>query len=255
MHHDGVTTHPLELRDLRKSYGRRRAVDGITCTVARGEIVGLLGPNGAGKSTTMSLLTGLLSPSSGEILWEGQSIHDRLPQWRRMLGAVMEDLALFEYLTVEEHLTLMARLAGLDSREADRRRGELLSFFDLEDHADTPAAEASQGTRRKLAFALGLVHSPRVLLLDEALNGIDAITVSRIKGLLRRMAAAGVTIILSSHILDAAQTLVGRVMIVDKGRIVLDTTMDALRASGRTLEEVYTATISPRAAPELTWAV
>ena len=246
----------LELRDLAKSYGRREAVRGVSMAVGRGEIVGLLGPNGAGKSTTIGMLTGLLSPSAGDILWEGRSIFGRMPEWRRSIGAVLENLSLFEYLSVREHLDFIARLAGLDRTESERRAGDLLSFFDLVDHADTPAAEVSHGTRRKLAFALGLIHSPRLLLLDEALNGVDAVTVSRIKGLLKRLAAGGVTIILSSHVLDSAETLIDRCVIVDKGLIALDSPMEAVKESGRSLEQVYVATIAAQhgGAPELSWA-
>ncbi len=193
----------IALASLAKSYGSHPAVRGISLAIPRGEILGLLGPNGAGKSTTIAMLTGLLTPSSGEILWEGSSIASRMREWRRSLGVVLEDLSLFEYLSVREHLLLTARLAGLDEGEALRRAAELLEFFQLDDFGETLASEASQGTRKKLAFALGLVHAPRILLLDEALNGIDAVVVSRIKLLLRRLAARGVTIIMSSHVLDS----------------------------------------------------
>ena len=158
-------------------------------SIGRGEIVGFWS-DGAGKSTTIAMLTGLLTPSRGEILWEGNSIFGRMREWRRALGVVLEDVSLFEYLSVREHLHLTARLAGLDEISG-RRAGELIDLFQLRGFEETLASEASQGTRKKLAFALSLVHSPRILLLDEALNGIDAVTVSRIKGLLRRLARWG----------------------------------------------------------------
>jgi ABC-2 type transport system ATP-binding protein len=250
----GVDNAYLELRNLSKSYGKREALKDVSLRIARGEIVGLLGPNGAGKSTAISLLTGLLTPTAGEILWEGRPLGQRTAEWRRGLGVVLEDLALFEYLSIREHLRFIGRLSGLDARETEGRARELLRFFQLEDASETIAAEASQGTRKKLAFALGLIHSPRVLLLDEALNGIDAVTVSRIKALLKRMAAAGVTIILSSHVLDSAETVIQRCLIVDKGRVALDCPMQSIRDQGRSLEEVYTATLLGRGeAPELSW--
>ncbi len=245
----------IELHELTRSYGKRQAVRGISLAIGRGEIVGLLGPNGAGKSTTISMLTGLLSPTSGDILWEGGSIFTRMRDWRRAIGVVLEDLSLFEYLSVREHLDLTARLAGLDASEASRRTEELIEFFQLGDSADTVASEASQGTRQKLAFALGLVHSPRVLLLDEAMNGIDAVTVHHIKALLRRLAAAGTTVLLSSHVLDSAETLIDRCVIVNRGVVALDAPMADIRASGRTLEQAYTETLQDgRAAPPpLSW--
>ncbi len=244
----------LELRGLAKQYGKREAVKGITLTLDRGQIVGLLGPNGAGKSTLIGMLTGLLAPSAGEILWEGRPIRECRAPWRRALGVVLEDLSLFDYLTVAENMRFVARLYGLPAPEAERRAAELLAFLDLRDHADTPAAEASQGTRRKLAFALAVLHGPRILLLDESLNGVDALTASRIKGLLRRCAAGGVTVILSSHVLDALESIVERCVIVHRGAAVLDTSMSAVRESGRTLEQVYTSIISGgEEAPSLSW--
>jgi ABC-2 type transport system ATP-binding protein len=245
----------IALESLSKSYGRNPAVRDISLAIPRGEIVGLLGPNGAGKSTTISMLTGLLTPSSGEILWEGSSIFARMREWRRALGVVLEDLSLFEYLSIREHLHLSARLAGLDEKETARRADELIDFFQLRGFEQTLASEASQGTRKKLAFALGLVHAPRVLLLDEALNGIDAVTVSRIKELLRKLARQGITIIISSHVLDSVETVIDRCVIVDAGRIARDSTMEAIRATGRSLEQAYTETLlgAQAAAPDLSW--
>lgn len=244
----------IVLKSLSKSYGRHPAVRDISLAIPRGRIVGLLGPNGAGKSTTIAMLTGLLTPSGGAILWDGTSIFARMREWRRTLGVVLEDLSLFEYLSVREHLHLTARLAGLDEKETVRRAGELVEFFQLRGFEETLASEASQGTRKKLAFALGLVHAPRILLLDEALNGIDAVTVSRIKGLLRRLARQGMTIILSSHVLDSVETIIDRCVIVDAGCVVLDAPMDDIRASGRSLEQVYTSAIGAQdVAPVLSW--
>jgi ABC-2 type transport system ATP-binding protein len=254
-HHHGVQTPCVELKELSRSYGKRQAVRGVSLTIERGEIVGLLGPNGAGKSTTISMLTGLLSPTSGDILWEGASIFSRMKDWRRAIGVVLEDLSLFEYLTIREHLELVSRIAGIEAGEAALRSAELIEFFQLGDAAGTVASEASQGTRQKLAFALGLVHSPRILLLDEAMNGIDAVTVHHIKSLLRRLAAGGVTIILSSHVLDSAETLIDRCVIVDRGVVALDSSMADIRGSGRSLEQAYTHTLEAgRAAPpSLSW--
>ncbi len=246
----------IELRELAKSYGRTEAVRGISLRIEAGEILGLLGPNGAGKSTTISMLAGLLTPTSGDILLDGASIFTRIGEWRRGIGVVLEELSLFEYLSVREHLSFIGRLYGLAPAEIERRADELLEFFQLAEFAETVAAEASHGTRKKLAFALALIHSPRILLLDEALNGIDAIVVRDIKDLLRRLAARGAAIVLSSHVLDAAETLVGRCVIVDHGRIARDEPIERIRASGRSLEEAYTETVrrGGAAVPGLSWA-
>jgi ABC-2 type transport system ATP-binding protein len=254
-HHGGVQTPYLELRRLTKNYGKREAVRGLSFSLARGGIVGLLGPNGAGKSTTISMLTGLLSPTGGDILWEGRSINARMREWRRALGVVLEDLSLFEYLSVREHLTLTGRLAGLDAAETERRSTELIEMLQLGDFTDTIAAEASQGTRKKLALALCLIHAPRLLLLDEALNGIDAVTVSVVKKLLRNLAGRGITVIMSSHVLDSVETIVDRCLIMDRGVVARDAAIADIRASGNTLEQVYTETLTDgaRAVPELAW--
>jgi ABC-2 type transport system ATP-binding protein len=246
----------VELRDLAKNYGKIAAVRGISLRIRAGEIVGLLGPNGAGKSTTISMLAGLLTPTSGDILLDGLSVLGRLPAWRKSIGVVLEELALFEYLSVREHLSFVGRLYGLSPAETGRRAAELLDFFQLEPFAETVAIEASQGTRKKLAFALALIHSPRLLLLDEALNGIDAVVVRDIKELLRRLSARGTAVVLSSHVLEAAETLVSRSVIVAEGCIVRDDPIDAIRASGKSLEELYTETVrgGGAPAPALSWA-
>ena len=245
----------LEMRGLAKSYGRREAVRGISLSIGRGEILGLLGPNGAGKSTLIGMVSGFITPSAGAILWEGQPIGARLPAWRRSIGVVQEDLSLFELLTVEENIRYVAGLAGVEQHEADRRRADLLAFLDLDEHADTPAIEASQGTRQKLAIALAILTAPRLLLLDEALNGVDALTVSRLKTLFRRLADAGVTVVVSSHVLDALETLVHRCIIVHEGKAILDAPLAELRKSGRSLEDVYTSAVGGgRREPEMAWA-
>jgi ABC-2 type transport system ATP-binding protein len=168
---------------------------------------------------------------------------------------VLEDLSLFELLTVEENIRYVGALTGLAADQMERRRADLLAFLDLEAHADTPAIEASQGTRQKLALALALLPAPRLLLLDEALNGVDALTVSRLKTLFRGLSDAGVSIVLSSHVLDVLETLVHRCIIVCEGRAVLDSPLAEIAASGRSLEEVYTSVVGGgRQSPEMAWA-
>jgi ABC-2 type transport system ATP-binding protein len=230
-------------------------VDGVSLAVRRGEILGLLGPNGAGKSTTLGMICGLVTPTSGGILWEGTPLDGRSAAWKRSIGIVLEELSLFEHLTVREHLLLMGRLYGLPPAGAARRAAELLDFLRLAEFSDTLAGQASQGTRKKLAFGLALLHSPRVLLLDEAFNGIDAVVVKDLKDLLLSLARRGVTVILSSHVLDAAETLIDRCVIMKAGRIGRDQGMRDIRAAGMSLEQAYLETVSGpgERAPELSW--
>jgi len=255
MHDGGMEKMSLQLQHLSKSYGRCEAVRDLSFCVRRGEIVGLLGPNGAGKSTTIAMLTGFLTPTTGDVRWEGHSIFSELPKWRRQIGVVLEDLCLFEYLSIREHLALIGRLGGLSSRQTEQRTEELLAFFQLDEQAETIAAQASAGTRKKLAFAIALIHAPSVLLLDEATNGIDAVTVSRIKSLLKTLSSSGVAVIMSSHVLDAVESVVERCIIINKGEICLDASVAGIKSSGATLEQAYTATIlgPDRTEPVLSW--
>ena len=148
-------TQIIALESLSKSYGRHPAVRDMSLAIPRGGIVGLLGPNGAGKSTTIAMLTGLLTPSSGRILWDGSSIITRMRQWRRALGVVLEDLSLFEYLSVREHLHLTARLAGLEEKEAVRRADELIEFFQLGGFEETLCVGGVPGHAQEAGLRAG----------------------------------------------------------------------------------------------------
>jgi ABC-2 type transport system ATP-binding protein len=229
----------LRLKELVKNFGKRAAVRGISLEIQGGRILGLLGPNGAGKSTTINMAAGFLRPTSGDILWDERPIAGNIRGWRRVIGVVLEELSLFEYLTVREHFLLMGRLYGLSAAESAKRADELEDFLRLGGHAETIAREASVGTRKKLAFGLGVLHSPKFLFLDEALNGIDALVVKDVKDLLRKMARRGTAVVLSSHVLDAAETLIDACVIITDGSIAFDGTMEDIGKTGRSLEETY----------------
>ena len=241
----------LSIVKLTKRYGDRTVLDGISCDIAKGEVVGLLGPNGAGKSTTMNIVAGFLKPTAGDVLLEGRSVLDGPQEWRSSLGVVLDDLALFEYLTVAEHLALVGQLYGLSRAETAKRADELVDFFSLTEATDTIAREASHGTRKKLALALSLMHGPRVLLLDESLNGIDAVTARDFKVLLRKMSQKGTTVLITSHMLDATQQMIDRCVMLNHGRIVLDSSLQEIAG----LEETYVKVICgpERRDPELSW--
>lgn len=243
----------LELRDVTKSFHGRAAVRGISCAFPAGEIVGLLGPNGAGKSTTINMFSTFLAPTSGRILWEGRSIQEAGRRWRKVIGVVLEELSLFEFLTIQEHFLLAGRLYGLTASETGHRAGELTEFLRLGEYATITAREASQGTRKKLAFGLAIIHGPRFLFLDEALNGIDAVVVRDIKELLRKSAAHGTTVIISSHVLDAVQALVDRCLIINGGRIVLDSSRRSIEETGRSLEDIYSDAVAAGKAALPSW--
>jgi len=234
----------IEVEGLAKEFRRQVAVDHVSFRVERGRFFGFLGPNGAGKSTTIRMLTGLLRPSAGDAVIEGVRLSEDLLGVKGRIGVLTEDLALYERLSGEEHVLFAARMYGLPRAEAKRRAGELLEFLSLADERGKLVVDYSLGMRKKLALACALVHSPRVLFLDEALNGIDPVSGRVVTDLLQRLAARGVTLFFTSHVLDVVERLCDEVAIIDRGRIVAQGSLAQIReqrAMGRdaSLEDVF----------------
>jgi ABC-2 type transport system ATP-binding protein len=237
----------IVVRGLTKVFREKKAVDGLTFRVARGRFFGFLGPNGAGKSTTIKMLTGLLRPTAGEVWIEGRPLATDLLAIKGVIGVLPEELPLYERLTGEEYLHFAGRMYGLDREETRRRTDELLSFLTLEEERAKLVVDYSQGMRKKVALAAALIHSPRVLFLDEPLNGIDPISGRVVTDLLRRLASKGVTLFFTSHVLDVVERLCDEVAIIDHGRIVAQGTLDEVRAgAGRdaSLEDVFLKLVS-----------
>ena len=237
-------SHALVVEGLTKVFRQQTAVDRVSFRVARGRFFGFLGPNGAGKSTTIRMLTGLLRPTAGDAVIEGARLSQDTLGVKRRIGVLTEDLALYERLTGEEHLLFAARMYGLAREEARRRTEELLEFLSLADQRGKLVVDYSLGMRKKLALACALVHSPRLLFLDEPLNGIDPISGRVVMDLLLRLARRGVTLFFTSHVLDVAERLCDEVAIIDRGRIVAQGTLDEIRAQrafggDASLEDVF----------------
>jgi len=249
----------VEVFGLTKVFRREVAVDHVSFRVARGCFFGFLGPNGAGKSTTIRMLTGLLRPTSGDAVVEGVRLSEDLLGVKRRIGVLTEDLALYERLTGEEHLLFAARMHGVPPPEARRRSGELLEFLSLADERGKLVVDYSLGMRKKLALACALVHNPRVLFLDEPLNGIDPVSGRVVSDLLRRLAARGVTLFFTSHVLDVVERLCDEVAIIDHGRIVAQGSLDELRdprtmGGDASLEDVFLKLVEADVRREdLTW--
>jgi ABC-2 type transport system ATP-binding protein len=219
----------IEARNLVKVYRNKTAVRDLSLGVRPGVLYGFLGPNGAGKSTTLRMLTGLLAPTSGEVFLFGRSIEDDPMAAKSILGLVPDDLPLFDRLTGEETLIFTARLHGLPVADARRRAEELLEYFDLLDARSQQVLEYSLGMKKKLALAAALIHRPRILFLDEALNGVDPVSVKSIAELLRALVASGLTIFFTTHVLDVAERLCDEVGVVHDGRLVASGTLDDIR--------------------------
>ena len=219
------------------------AVDDLSFQVSAGEIVGLIGPNGAGKTTTLRALAGILKPTSGHVRIDGHDLIAEPIEAKRRLAFMPDEPHLFEYLTVAEHLRLIARLYAVDDFE--RRSRALLSELELTGKEDSLPAELSRGMRQKVVIACGLVRSATTLLFDEPLTGLDPLGIRRMRETIASRAREGAAILLSSHLLHLVEEVCTRVLIMDRGRKVADGTFEELRAraelaqAGSSLEQIF----------------
>jgi ABC-2 type transport system ATP-binding protein len=231
----------IDLQDLSKLYGALLAVDRLSFRVARGEIVGLIGPNGAGKTTTLRCVAGIQRPSSGTIRIDGHDIVADAIEAKRRLAFVPDEPQLFEYLTVTEHLRLVARLYHVSDAEA--RIPGLLADLELSAKTTALPGELSRGMRQKLALACALLHQPVALLFDEPLTGLDPLGIRRVKDTILECARKGAAVVVSSHLLHLVEEICGRIVIIARGRKVADGTMQELSGhpglAGAGLEEIF----------------
>ena len=236
-----IAEQPFEIqaRGLVKRFGDFTAVNGVTLEIPKGIIFGFLGPNGSGKSTTVKMLTGLLEPTAGEVTVAGMAPVPSDPKSRLAIGVLPEGNALFHSVTLLEHLRLSGPLYGLTEEQTESRAEQLLKALDLWEVRDTYADQASYGMAKKCSLAMAMLHNPRVLFLDEPFEGIDPASGRSIKDLLGLLASRGITIFLTSHILEIAQQLVHSFAIIREGRIVCSESMENAARLGRTIEDYY----------------
>ena len=231
---DSASLNPIqqpavETFNLVRRFGSFAAVDHINLRVERGRFFGFLGPNGAGKSTTIKMLTGLLAPTSGEIRVMGRDIETEAMEVKRRIGVVPEDLNLFERLTGAEMLTFTGRMYGLAKSEIAERTAELLALMELDSEPRKLVVEYSHGMKKKLSLACALIHRPEILFLDEPFEGVDAIASRTLKNLLSRLTARGLTVFLTSHVLEIVERLCTDIAIISQGRLVAAGSLDELR--------------------------
>ncbi|HEX9367615.1 MAG TPA: ABC transporter ATP-binding protein [Vicinamibacterales bacterium] len=247
----------VETRGLARTFGAKRAVDGIDLQVPPGSLYGFLGPNGAGKSTTIKCLTGLLRPSAGEIRILGIDPVANPVEIKRRVGVVPEDLALFDRLTAAETLSFVAQVHGMPADTFKTRSTDLLALMDLAGAATTLVTDFSHGMRKKLALAAALLPAPRLLFLDEPFEGIDAVASRQIKELLHSFVARGGTVFLTSHILEIVERLSTHIGVIADGRIVAQGRIEDVRAGAHgqgTLEELFIELVGgERPAVDLDW--
>jgi ABC-2 type transport system ATP-binding protein len=234
------TTPALQLRALRKSFGRP-AVDGLDLSVRRGELYALLGPNGAGKTTTLRMVTGLLAPDEGQVEVLGIDLARDAAGAKRRMAYLPDDPLLYGKLKPTEYLEFVAGLWGIAAADAEPRALQLLDWLDLAKHAHELTEGFSRGMKQKLALAGALIHEPELLILDEPLTGLDAAAARQVKDLLLSHVAKGGTVILTTHILDVAERLAQRIGIIREGRLIAEGTLDELRlrTRGGSLEDVF----------------
>jgi ABC-2 type transport system ATP-binding protein len=219
----------VEMFDLTRQFGDFVAVDKLNLSVVRGSFFGFLGPNGAGKSTTIKMLTGLLAPTSGGIRVLGRDMAVEPLEVKRRIGVVPEDLNLFERLTGAEMLSFTARMYGLGKAEIEQRSPELLDLMELRTEPKKLIVEYSHGMKKKLSLACALIHRPEILFLDEPFEGIDAIASRTLKDLLSRLTERGLTVFLTSHVLEIVERLCTDIAIISQGKLLAAGSLDELR--------------------------
>lgn len=234
----------ISVQNLSKRFGTQVAVDGLSFEVPAGQIVGFLGPNGAGKSTTLKILTGMLEPTSGGAKICGFDLLGDTIEVKKRVGFVPESGAVFESLTGLEYLEMVSALYAIPPEAALERIRQFIAFFDLsfETLTDKLLGAYSKGMRRKVVITAALLHNPPVVFFDEPLDGLDANAAVGFKALIQTLAREGKTIVYSSHILDVVERVCTRVIIIDKGRLLVDGPPEELvgKHKSGTLERLFT---------------
>lgn len=244
----------IEVRNLRKLYGEKAAVDGLTLTVPRGCFFGFLGPNGAGKTTTIKMLMGLAPPTSGSISLLGLPMPEHALEIKQLIGLVPDESLLFDHLTGGEFIEFVGRIYGLERPVARERASELMELFELGGTQRKLINEYSKGMRKRVAMAAALIHRPQLYLMDEPFEGVDAVGARLMKDILLEQVRHGATIFLTSHVLEVVERLCDRVAIINEGRVVREGSMAELRADSATLEDAFVRAVGvDRTAETLDW--
>lgn len=236
----------IEVRALTKRYNGSPAVQDVSFTVPAGTVTGYLGPNGSGKSTTVKMLTGLLPPTAGEILFRGRPVQLDWEGFKARLGYVPEEPLLYNYLSGLEYLQLIGRLRRLPERLLQSRLDALLPLFNLQQARHLSLASYSKGMRQKVLIIAALLHNPDVLIFDEPLSGLDVTAMAVFRHLLQELARAGKAILYSSHVLEVVEKVCRRVIILDRGRVVADDQVETLRVLTRqsSLEHIFSQLVN-----------
>lgn len=231
----------LELRGLIKLYASIAAVDEVSFSAPPGEVTGYLGANGSGKSTTMKMIAGLIEPTAGQILFRGERIDRDWIAFKRILGYVPEEPHLYTHLTGTEYLEMVGQLRGLPHKAAADRIMGLLRLFGLWSDRHSPISSYSKGMRQKILLSGALLHNPEVILLDEPFSGLDIGAALVLRGLIQELAARGKVVLFSSHELETVERVCSRVVILHRGRVVANDSIERLQTLMKleTLEDIF----------------
>lgn len=230
----------IQIVDLKKNFGSCEVLKGINLEV-RGEIYGLLGPNGSGKTTLMKIVAGILKPSGGKVLVDGIDVVKEPIKVKQIVGYVPENPILYESLTVSEIFSLVAKIRGLNEEELEEKIAVYTKAFEIEDFMNSLIATLSFGNRQKVAIILALLHNPRVMVLDEVMNGLDVRSAKILRELLFRFRSEGKSILFSTHIMPFAEMLCDRVGVIYEGKIVAEGRVSELKEFSKVkdLEDVF----------------
>lgn len=232
----------LEIRNLSKSFDKPAVAD-LTLEIARGQVYALLGPNGAGKTTTLRMVSGLMTPDAGSITVCGIDVATDPVAAKRVTAWVPDEPLIYDKLSPREYLAFVAGLWAIDPDTAARRTEDLVAWLGLSAHADDRCQGFSKGMRQKVALAGALIHEPELIILDEPLTGLDAGSARQVKGVLRDRVSRGVTVIMTTHILDVAERMADRIGVIAHGRLAAEGTLDDLRhssgSSAASLEDIF----------------
>ncbi|MGD9785402.1 MAG: ABC transporter ATP-binding protein [Hyphomicrobiaceae bacterium] len=241
----------LLIRNLYKTF-RTPAVDGLSVTIPPGQFYALLGPNGAGKTTTLRMVAGLLTPDAGQIEIAGHDVAQDANAAKRVLAWVPDEPMIYDKLTPSEYLGLVAGLWGMEPATARAKADQLLDVLGLSDNANERCQGFSKGMRQKVALAGALIHEPKLIILDEPLTGLDAGSARQVKSVLRHLVGQGVTVIMTTHILEVAERMADRIGVIARGKLVAEGTFAELRATAgsgeASLEDVFLTLVAERAA-------
>lgn len=237
----------LSIRQLSKAYGEKHVLKQIDLDVFPGQIIGYIGPNGAGKSTTVKILTGLITDYEGEVMVLGRDLRENLIESKSITGYVPEMAEMYDLLSPREYLTFIGKLHHLPEELIRTRSEEMMTLFGLRENMEQRMDSFSKGMKQKVLLSSGLLHDPKIIILDEPLSGLDANAVILVKDLLQKLKGAGKTIFYCSHMMDVVEKVSDRIVLINEGVIVADGTFASLRSADEaSLEQIFARITMPK---------